>query len=387
MPRLIVLTSPFSVRRFFCAIKSEINDTILTNVGQWSFHDYPETKLIVQQVEEDTNRKRLLKGQKSPSIFRQIRRFLLGIQYNGWRRLFRQNANAVAMCWNGTDGRRRLFVEAARRSGAKVLFLELSPIPEHLTCDPIGINANNSLPRNADFYLEWMKGADKPSSTSASSLENNKWAHFRQKIVPRKAHRKSSVYQSGFTGSIPQNKFVFCPLQVPYDSQVLEHGDWINGLPHMIEAIYQASRHLPDNWSLLIKEHPSSKVGFSHLILSREDERFKLVNNLPTFELVQACQGVVTLNSSVGLQAFFYGRPVLVLGHAFYDFHPVAIKVSDQNHLDSLFSNAETWTFDPVIRDVFLKYLIEEYYLPIDLNERQCLSPKTVVKLKNLISV
>ena len=387
MPRLIVLASPFSARRFFCAIKSEINDSLLINVGQWSFHAYPETKSIVQQVEEDSHRKRLMKGQESFSVFRQIRRFLLGIQYNGWRRLFHHNADAVAMCWNGTDGRRRLFVEAAKRSGVKVLFLEHSPIPEHLTCDPIGLNANNSLPRNADFYLEWMKEADRSSSTSPSSSENKKWTHFRQKIVPRKAHRKSSVYQSGFNGSIPQNKFVFCPLQVPNDSQVLEHGDWINGLPHMIEAIYQASRNLPDNWSLLIKEHPSAKVGFSHLILSREDERFKLVNNLPTFELVEASRGVLTLNSSVGLEAFFYSRPVLVLGHAFYDFHPVAIKVSDQNHLNSLFSNPEIWTFDPKIRDVFLKYLIEEYYLPFNLNERQCLSPKTVVKLKNLLSV
>ena len=387
MPRLIVLASPFSVRKFFHAVSSTIKDTLLVNVGHWSIRHFPETRSIVEQVEEETNKRRLLKGQRSVSIFRYIYRWLLFLQYNGWRRLFQESGDAVAMCWNGMGGRRQLFLEAARRSGAKVLFLETSPFPGYLSIDPVGINAKNSLPRHADFYLKWMEGTNKSRHLSDKTCKESKnWEELRKKIVPRKPHRKSAVSQSRHVGSIPKNKFVFCPLQVPSDSQVLEHGDWIDDLPHMIEVLYQASRYLPEDWSLLIKEHPSAKVPNRHMILSREDERFRLANHLPTFDLVQTCRGVVTLNSSVGLQAFLYDCPVLILGHAFYGFHPLTIKALDQNHLNSLFSKSDTWGFDSSARGAFLRYLTEVYYLPVNLSERQCLSPRAVTQLKNLIS-
>ena len=375
MPRLIILASPFSARNFFHAVRLAIKGTMLTRT-HCSFYHFPETKQLVHRIEKRAYEIKMLDRQrKRLPIFRRLHRWLLALQYNGWCRLFQQNTNTVAMCWNGTEGRRKLFCEAAKRSGVKILFLELSPLPGYLCCDPVGINFNNSLPRHKDFYLKWLEGKNVP-------IDSKRWIHLREKIVPRAVHRKHRKSQQQPHSSIPKNKFVFCPLQVPSDSQVRTHGNWIQGVPHMVEVLHQASRHLPDDWSLLLKEHPSAKVRLSHF---PTDKQFKWVNDLPTFDLVKSCNGVITLNSSVGLQAFLYHCPVLVLGDAFYDFHPMAIKVLNQNHLNKLISQPDTWNFDSCVREAFLGYLTEVYYLPAYLHKKQ-LSQKAIAKIETLIS-
>ncbi len=74
----------------------------------------------------------------------------------------------------------------------------------------------------------------------------------------------------------------------------------------------------------------------------------------------------MTLNSSVGLQAFFFNKPLLVLGDAFYR-QPGLVEVAESEaDVGMKFEGAADWAFNSSLRDAFMTWLCEEYYVPID---------------------
>ena len=63
-------------------------------------------------------------------------------------------------------------------------------------------------------------------------------------------------------------------------------------------------------------------------------------------ELLQKCEGVVTVNSSVGLEAFAYDKPVITLGESFYDGPGLTEHAGDLAALKALFRQIDTLSFD-----------------------------------------
>ncbi|MBC7675855.1 MAG: hypothetical protein H7173_07330, partial [Rhodoferax sp.] len=96
---------------------------------------------------------------QKPSPFKfaaSIQQKIYGWQYNGSRAYFECHKDVVAVAWNGLNGSRRAFMEGARDAGARTLYFELAPFKGHITCDPQGVNQMNSLPRNIEYYRNWM---------------------------------------------------------------------------------------------------------------------------------------------------------------------------------------------------------------------------------------
>ena len=165
---------------------------------------------------------------------------------------------------------------------------------------------------------------------------------------------------------LPQEPFLFCPLQVPGDSQVTLFPGWCGGLEGFINAVGHAAESLPAGWHLRIKEHPSARRS-----LRREIERWQqtgrvvLDNDTETFAQVAASRGVVTLNSSVGLQAFFHDKPVVVLGQCFFA-QPELVALADgPERLAEIFAHPERLTVDLASRNRFMNWLDQEYYPPM----------------------
>ena len=90
-----------------------------------------------------------------------------------------------------------------------------------------------------------------------------------------------------------------------------------------------------------------------------------LDNNTDTLKLIELSQAVLCLNSSVGLQAFFYDKPVITLGQAFYSFGNMTYDFKNINDLKALISKPHKMTFNANLRRIFLNYLVQEYYVKI----------------------
>lgn len=311
-----------------------------------SLRGFPETKARTDAAMA------VAKRQPKRAIGRFLKRALITMQYNGSRRYFAQRTEHVAMCWNGLTGSRRVYMQGAKDAGAATLYAELAPFPGRITLDHTGVNAQNSLSRDPAYYLDWA--GDAPDRSGAN------WRDMGANLTAR-ASRRADVGQGDGDALADAGPFLFVPLQVPNDSQITLFGGWTKSVAGMIAALDAAVAHLPDGWHIRVKEHPSAKVSMADA-LAQTGPRIVLDNQTDTFAQVAASRGVITINSSVGLQAFFYDKPVIVLGQAYFALPGLVDVTADASALDTTFARAETLTFDPALRAAFMNHLDQVYY-------------------------
>ena len=277
------------------------------------------------------------------ALGRAVKRLLLTGQYNWARRYFTRHPDRVAVAWNGLTGGRKVFLDAARDAGAAVLHAELAPFPGRITLDPAGVNAESSIPQDPDVFR------NQPLT---------EWRAMGEAMVARPS-RRADVGQG--MGDLPETPFLFCPLQVPDDSQVRLFAGWCRDYPGFIAALTQAVHHMPPGWHLRLKEHPSAKESLGPLLQPLLATGRAVVDNATdSFAQLAASRAVVTLNSSMGLQAFFHDKPVVTLGRAFYALPGLVTPCTDQTQVNAAF--AGQLSFDPALRAGFMTWLDRSYY-------------------------
>ena len=315
---------------------------------------------------------------------RYLKRWFLRAQYAWAHQFLSQQKPSVVICWNGMKGFRFMFMLAAKRIGHQTLYLEESPLPERISVDKNGINFGNSVPRDSRFFLEWA--ARHPEKQGA-------WSKLRDKITQRQA-TAANVMEVPVPEELQNETYIFCPLQVPGDSQLTVYGGWCDTVEKTIEFLKNSSAMLPKGVHFRLKEHPRADIRFTTLIKEMETEKFKLDNASDTFELVKNSAGVLTVNSSVGLEALFFDRPVATLGHAFFTMDGIVSKISSPTDLANYIEEILAGEFSSKARIAFLDYLSDVHfpresevlsraYGLLDLNKRdstaesilQCLEP------------
>jgi capsular polysaccharide export protein len=250
--------------------------------------------------------------------------------------------------WNGQGGRRRLLIITAEQMGLGTLFAELAPIAGHVTLDPQGVNAAGMLSADPDYYRAW----------GAAHGDSGAVAGWRDGLVARAGVKRESL------GDVSGGKFVFVPLQVRGDTQISMHGGWIRSVPDFIDEVARAAQLLPAGWRVVFREHPSDRTGNAEQLARLVGPRAAVDNATDTFELVRRSEGVVTVNSSVGLQALLFAKPVLALGHANYAVPGVVGVAGSSEALGMAFERAKDWVIDLELADAFLRFLADEYYVP-----------------------
>jgi capsular polysaccharide export protein len=375
-PRTLqVLMTPASARPFFRALMATVPGSRPVYLLPWSWRGYPETTAVARQACE-TFQQTARRGSWQRWMPRAVVEVLVGWQYNGARRRFEREPGSVGVCWNGFDRNRLVFRLAARHAGRGCLCAELAPLPGVVTLDPRGVNDANSVPRDAAFYAAW----------AAAHPRQRDWRAAGAHLTARKARSPTSDGEATPDAALTAEPYLFVPLQVPGDSQVRYFGDWIDSMERLIDAVEQAARRLPAGWHVRIKEHPSSRARLGHLVGRAPGSRCRLDNATDTFTLVRHSRAVVTINSSVGLQSFFFDKPVIVLGRAFYGFEPLVRRARSADELGDLFAGAAGLTVDADLREQFMTYLQEAYFFPYELKSGAPLSDAARQRLLSLIT-
>jgi len=326
-------------------------ETALSGLGTLKFlrtppvalANYPETTKRVTAAFDAATKK------PTNGLLATAKKTLLRLQYNGSRAFFAKRPDAVAVAWNGLNGTRRVFMDGAADAGARRLYFELCPFKGRITVDPCGVNYANSLPRIATPYLSWA--AVEATSTS--------WRDIGSEITARAPSHPKTMNADTKPLTDP---FIFVPLQVPGDSQLRLFGGSFPTVETTLKAVATAASHLPDGWHLRIKEHPTSPIRFDGLIGELAHSKLVLDNATDTFAQVAAARAVVTVNSSVGLEAMFFDKPVAALGQCFWAIPGIAAHAPSLAALIDLMKDPAKITFDPASRSAFLAFLIDQYY-------------------------
>ena len=278
-------------------------------------------------------------------IGRKLKLKFYQLQYNWiYRKLVKSRVTKVA-CYNGLKGVERLVVSASKELSIPVLFFEDASLEGRMQIDWKGINFDSSVPRDINFY----RGID-------SKITTINW----KSLLPtaRKIIKNPNVSQIKVTnGALDNERYVFCPLQVPKDSQLTVHGGWIEGIHHFLECINELTMYLPSGMHFRIKEHPSSKVSYKNTICNFENSKIVLDNVTDTMDLIARSTVVLTINSTVGLQAFYYEKPVITLGKAFYSFSELTARAENLFQLSEFIRDVDEIRFSEMERDMFMRFL------------------------------
>ena len=120
-------------------------------------------------------------------------------------------------------------------------------------------------------------------------------------------------------------EFFLVPLQVHNDAQIEFHSQY-GSMQDFIVDVLASFASSGSGKQLVFKHHPMDR-GHVHYaeFIKKQAGLLGIANqvsymhdqHLPT--LLKSCEGVVTINSTTALQAFYHGAPVLVMGYAFFD--------------------------------------------------------------------
>jgi capsular polysaccharide export protein len=230
--------------------------------------------------------------------------------------------------------------------------------PDYVTFERGGVNARSGLPRDPTFYLNQRasSGRDRESSRVGNAFAYTAlWAmiyyffghlfsvffrsyeHHRPLVIweglywlrgfwRRFVCRFSEAHVLGeLTGSL-RGRFFLTALQVHVDSQISVHSDF-ESVDRFIDEVVDSFAVRADEEDVLVFKHHPLDRGYHDYgaVVRRAAERngiarrVKYIHDQPLPAMLDACKGVVVINSTVGLSAVHHGCPVKVCGKAIYD--------------------------------------------------------------------
>jgi capsular polysaccharide export protein len=259
--------------------------------------------------------------------------------------ILRHRKVSQCLMWNGQQLICRAVSHACALEGVPMKFLEISNLPNKLFVDPKGVNALSSISEDSTVidrlampteneHRRWLLNYEqykaKPLPQSRTSIKRKaiSLVNYGVKLATRGVGRKalhlsrvinslSAPKESRFLSAaeLSERSYVFLPLQVSSDTQIKLHSDVDNLQAISIAAEYAVDQGL----SLLVKLHPaeSDAAQIADILRLRETHGFELITSQTT-DTIKHAQTVITINSTVGLEALLYQKHVISLGRCFY---------------------------------------------------------------------
>lgn len=140
--------------------------------------------------------------------------------------------------------------------------------------------------------------------------------------------RNSQRLRRHYTSPEALGRFVYYPLHVPGDMALtLRSPEFLDQLA----LVDYLARSVPHTHRIAIKEHPAMIGALDAGALLDLVKRHPNIALLPpttnNYVVLRGCEAVVSVNSKSGAEAALLGKPVLVLGDAFYSDSPLAERV------------------------------------------------------------
>lgn len=252
---------------------------------------------------------------------------------------------------------------AARDLGVQTIYCELGFFPGTLVFDPRGINYGNSLPRDITDYPP----ADDEAYNIYKELRARLQARQSTKALEQKAIK------------LPE-KYIFVPFQVDVDSQIAFYSPWIKDMEALYQALEKLTPYLPQGWAFVLKEHPERMVDYSHLRARADGEKMIFANGNDSVELIKNASGLLTINSSMGVQGLLFDYPVITVGQSCYSFPGLAEHAGSMAKSIELIKQVDRLPVDREARVRFVAYTHKHYLLTASLSDP--LSPGSAEKIR-----
>ncbi|MDE4080989.1 MULTISPECIES: hypothetical protein [Enterobacter cloacae complex] len=192
-------------------------------------------------------------------------------------------------------------------------FVELSNLPNKIFVDPLGTNAHSQLAMTPEIlerypaveettHLAWMSRYRAFKAQPPRQAQGNILTNFINECSTDKILNTGAPY-------------LFVPLQVSNDAQLWLYSRYKN--EDVIRYALQLAQS--SGYQVVVKLHPAEPQSeeVRHIVQLQKTLGFKLSRELTT-DLIKQSEGVVTINSTVGLEGLLHYKPVIAIGDCFY---------------------------------------------------------------------
>ena len=270
-------------------------------------------------------------------------------------RIIEQYCPSHICLWNGSQLIERLVTRLCP-DGIEKRFFEIANMPGKIFVDPQGVNAASSLyasperllrtevPHDEEYqswrtrYLQRQSRRGVPQAKAAQALQwERPWDAVASRMgfgfypigIKRMVSRLSGKLRNSAVAKElidkyryhddSQRPYRFFPLQVSGDTQLLLNSDVGN-----LEALRRVfAECVQEQVDLVIKIHPAENDRDALLQLDQALREYAqrgsvYLSDRPTIDLIHGAEKVYTINSTVGLETLIAGKPLEVLGRAFF---------------------------------------------------------------------
>lgn len=218
----------------------------------------------------------------------------------------------LGFVWNGHTFWQKALADVLHSNGRPCFFLERGYFPGTLVVDPEGVNYGSSFAGRRDRSCG-------PEEIDAEDLQRLKTfrTQFRNKgtsVVARGASMTTGAVRAHL--GIPEgSRVVLLPLQIETDSNIFYYSPLYKTMPELVADVTQAVSSFP-NLFLIVKPHPEGPG--EALYEQHVGPNVKVCSDLTLHSLLQSSDIVITVNSTVGLEALMLQKPVVTVGNAIY---------------------------------------------------------------------
>ncbi len=213
--------------------------------------------------------------------------------------IFNNNKIDKVISWNNVLSFRKIPYLMAKERNIETEILDYSAFKNHLIRD------KNDVSVYSDFYKDYT------NHYRFKQLNNQELDNINTFIDNYKQNQITRIADDKCNDTININNYSLVILQVQNDANILYYQDKIINNSTIL-------KYLKDNphKKYLIRNHPLTE-NKSEIQKYFKDYRF--ADTYKLHNLLDNCNEVITINSSVGIEALCYDKKVICLGNAVYD--------------------------------------------------------------------
>ena len=196
---------------------------------------------------------------------------------------------------------------------------------------------------------------------------SRKWKNIRYVLTSPNKRKSRKKFLDSLTENIPSKPFVYYPLAVDMERNLLINAPFYT---NQIEIIRHIAKSLPINYTLVVKENPA-QVSRDWRSLSDYKEIMEIPNvllinpNVSYDELLKKSSLVVLIGGTTGFEAAFYGKSSITFSDMIYSLLPSVFRVKNLEELPDLIQSALMYKPESDSLDKYLN-LIEENSFDFD---------------------
>ena len=196
---------------------------------------------------------------------------------------------------------------------------------------------------------------------------SGKWKNIRYILTSPNKRKSRKKFLDSLTENIPSKPFVYYPLAVDMERNLLINAPFYT---NQIEIIRHIAKSLPINYTLVVKENPA-QVSRDWRSLSDYKEIMEIPNvllinpNVSYDELLKKSSLVMLIGGTTGFEAAFYGKSSITFSDMIYSLLPSVFRVKNLEELPDLIQSALMYKPESDSLDKYLS-LVEENSFDFD---------------------